>query len=201
MVIHELFPTVVGEYNLGRNFSEQEKEIFRSLNEMEKNIGNLNTVNKNVLDIEGLKSVKDKIIFCSEQYINKIINPKNKIVPYVTQSWINFTNMNQYHHKHNHSNSLLSGVMYIYADSNIDRITFHDNRYYQINLPPKNYTRINSSSWDIGVKTNDIFIFPSHLVHEVKTSSNENPRISLAFNIFISGIIGEKNDMTELVLK
>jgi uncharacterized protein (TIGR02466 family) len=201
MVTHELFPVIVGEYNLNRDFSDNEKETFRSLNEMKYNIGNLTTTNRNILEIKNLKNLKNKLTECASDYINKIIKPKSNINSYITQSWINFTNRGQYHHKHNHSNSFLSGVLYIHANKELDRITFHNGRYSQIDVQPMEYNRLNSSSWKIGVNTKDIFIFPSHLIHEVETSINEDSRISLSFNIFISGKIGDYFDMTELYLK
>lgn len=201
MITHELFPTVIGEYNLNRDFTEKEKTAFQSLNEMHKNIGNLTSVNKNVLDIKELFGIKEQISMYAKEYIDKIINPKANIFPYITQSWINFTDKGQWHHKHNHSNSFLSGVLYISANNKIDKITFHDGRYNQINIPPKEYNRLNSSSWKLGVGSKDIFIFPSHLIHEVEISENTNPRVSLSFNIFVKGNLGDYNDMTELILK
>jgi len=39
------------------------------------------------------------------------------------------------------------------------------------------------------------------LIHEVEISENMNPRVSLSFNIFVKGNIGDYNDMTELILK
>jgi len=201
MITHELFPTVVGEYNLNREFTEKEKSAFQSLNEMYKNIGNLTSVNKEVLDLKELSGIKEQISVYAKEYIDTIVKPKTNIFPYITQSWINFTDKGQWHHKHNHSNSFLSGVLYISANNQIDRITFHDGRYSQINIPPKKYDRLNSSSWKLGVGSKDIFIFPSHLIHEVEISENMNPRVSLSFNIFVKGNIGDYNDMTELILK
>lgn len=200
-MIHELFPTVVGEYSLGREFTDKEKDAITSFDQMVHNVGNLNSVDKNVLDKRGLNTIKDTILSSVKRYISEVVDPSNKIEPYITQSWINYTSNNQWHHKHNHSNSFLSGVLYVKADMSVDRITFHDDKYNQINICPKHYTRLNSSSWDIAVKTGDIFIFPSNLTHEVKVSKNNQPRISLSFNTFIRGNIGDKDYMTSLHLK
>ena len=201
MVVHELFPTVVGEYRIGRDFTEKEKNVFCSVTEMTHNVGNLNSVDKSVLDKRDLRIIKEKITESVQDYIDTIYRPISKVSPYITQSWINYTNENQWHHKHNHNNSFLSGVLYIYADSSVDKITFHDDTYNQVNIVPKDYNRLNCQSFDIGVGTGDIFIFPSRLTHEVKVSSNKNPRISLSFNTFIKGCIGQRDYMTELTLK
>lgn len=200
-MIHELFPTVVGEYNLGREFTDKEKDTIGSCDRMVHNVGNLTTVDKDILDKRGLNNIKDVLLSSVKKYISEVVDPSNKIEPYITQSWINYTTNNQWHHKHNHSNSFLSGVLYVKADINIDRITFHDDRYKQIDILPNHYTKMNSSSWDIAVKTGDIFIFPSNLTHEVKVSKNDQPRISLSFNTFIKGNVGDKDYMTALYLK
>ena len=42
---------------------------------------------------------------------------------YITISWINYTETNQYHHAHSHPNSVISGVYYIETDES-DTITF-----------------------------------------------------------------------------
>ena len=36
-------------------------------------------------------------------YFNKVICSSNSIIPYITQSWINYTETNQFHHSHAHS--------------------------------------------------------------------------------------------------
>ncbi len=51
-------------------------------------------------------------------------NNPNNITPYITQSWLNYTETNQYHHKHQHPNSLVSGVFYINCDDKFDKIKF-----------------------------------------------------------------------------
>jgi ectoine hydroxylase-related dioxygenase (phytanoyl-CoA dioxygenase family) len=64
----------------------------------------------------------------------------------------------------------------------------------------KEWNSFNSSSWWFPVKTGDIVIFPSSLIHSVETKQGNNTRISLAFNVFIKGTIGINNSLTELHL-
>jgi uncharacterized protein (TIGR02466 family) len=201
MIIHELFPTVVAEYNLDRDFTQKEIDTFYSYNKMKKNVGNLISVEKNILDKKELFDIKNKIFLCAKDYIDNILKSKTKIIPYITQSWINFTNTGEWHHKHNHNNSFLSGVLYIHCNDKLDDITFHDNNYYQIDIQSKEYTRLNSKSWNIKVANKNIFIFPSSLIHEVEKVKSMTSRVSLSFNIFIKGTIGDYDLSTELRLK
>jgi hypothetical protein len=43
-------------------------------------------------------------------------------------------------------------------------------------------------------------MFPSSLVHMVENKEGTNTRISLAFNVFIKGTIGNNKNLTELIL-
>jgi hypothetical protein len=43
-------------------------------------------------------------------------------------------------------------------------------------------------------------MFPSSLEHMVETRKGVSTRISLAFNVFIKGKIGDSNNLTELFL-
>jgi hypothetical protein len=56
------------------------------------------------------------------------------MVPYITQSWANYTKKNQYHHTHEHPNSFISGVLYINANEAHDKITMHKKSYQQIKV-------------------------------------------------------------------
>ena len=201
MIIHKLFPTVVTEYNFGREFTQKEKDTFYSSNRMMKNIGNLVSEDKNILDKKQFSDIKNKLLFFANDYIENIIKPKTKVVPYITQSWINYTNTGEWHHKHNHQNSFLSGVFYISCNEGLDDITFYDNQYNQISLTPKKFDRLNSKSWTIKVKNKNTFIFPSSLIHDVKEVKGKEPRISLSFNVFLKGTLGNFHDSTELKLK
>jgi len=201
MILHELFPTCVGEYKLGRNFTENEIEAFYSVNEMKQNIGNLISLKKNVLDMVGLAEVKKFINTSISDYINTIYKPKNKTNIYITQSWINYTETGQYHHKHNHPNSFISGVFYIKALKSTDRISFYSDRYLQVHIESEEYDRINAERYHIGVSSGDLLLFPSRLSHEVEPSLNNEPRVSLSFNTFVNGTFGSSENMTELILK
>ena len=74
--------------------------------------------------------------FCENHikiYVNEIINPENELDFYITQSWLNVTKPGEKHHKHNHQNSLISGVFYI-ATVEDDKIMFYDSEDRQTRL-------------------------------------------------------------------
>jgi len=119
-----------------------------------------------------------------------------KIKAYITQSWLNYTQQNQFHHIHSHPNSFLSGVYYISCDD--DTISFQDFTYKQIDPIVEKQTRYNSARWDQPTKTHDLFLFSSALKHSVNLKQNNATRISLAFNVFLKGEIGKARNLTYL---
>lgn len=197
MILYKLFPTIVTKHSLGRQFTKSEINYLYSHTEMRKNHGNLNTVNSYVLNHGLMSDFKTQILKCIDEYIKNICKPKEKITPYITQSWINYTENGGWHHKHNHYNSFLSGVLYI-DTSNKDKITFHKPGYNQIYIHSNQWNETNSLSWDIDVAVGDIVLFPSHLDHEVTPIDSKTPRVSLAFNTFIHGNLGDELQLTKL---
>jgi uncharacterized protein (TIGR02466 family) len=199
--INGLFPTPIYISKLDRNLTDKEL-LFIDKNKLDvyKNEGNTTSNDNYILNKNEFKELKKQLDLIVEDYFNKIICPSNDITPYITQSWLNYTETNQYHHKHTHPNSLVSGVFYINCNEEHDRIKFFNDKYQNIKIEIKDYNIWNSESWWFSVKTGDIILFPSSLTHMVETKQGTNTRISLAFNVFIKGKIGINKNLTELIL-
>jgi uncharacterized protein (TIGR02466 family) len=200
--INSIFPTPIYISKLNRDFTPLE---IKFLNKKEKdtynNEGNITSNDNYVLNEKPFLNLKNELDLKVKEYFDKIICPSNKVKPYITQSWLNYTKRNQYHHKHQHPNSLVSGVFYINADEKLDKIKFFkEHTYSTITLPTNKYNLFNSTSWWFTVKTGDIVLFPSSLTHMVETKEGDNVRTSLAFNVFVEGKIGDNKDLTELIL-
>ena len=199
--INSIFPTPIYISKLNRDFTPLE---IKFLNKKEKdtynNTGNITSNDNYVLNEKPFLNLKNELDLKVKEYFDKIICPSNKVKPYITQSWLNYTKRNQYHHKHQHPNSLVSGVFYINADEKLDKIKFFKEDYQPIKLEIKEYNLFNSQSWWFTVKTGDIVLFPSSLTHMVETKDGDNVRTSLAFNVFVEGKIGDNKELTELIL-
>ncbi len=164
------------------------------------NEGNITSNNNYILNEKPFANLKKDLELRVQDYFNKIICPANNITPYITQSWLNYTKINQFHHKHSHPNSLVSGVFYINCHKELDKIKFFNDTYKTIRLKIKDWNIWNSESWWFSVKTGDVILFPSSLTHMVETKQGDNTRISLAFNVFIKGTVGSNKELTELIL-
>jgi len=196
-----LFPTPVYSCKLNRKFTNKELSfIDKTKIDCHKNEGNIVSNDNYILNKPSFKNLKKELDLIVQDYFNKIVCPANNITPYITQSWLNYTETNQYHHKHTHQNSFVSGVLYINCDEQFDKIKFFNDSYKMIKIEIKDWNIWNSESWWLTIKTGDIILFPSSLLHMVETKQGTNTRISLAFNVFIKGTIGTYENLTELKL-
>ena len=129
--IHGLFPTPIYTTKLTKKFSDTENEFIEQskLNTF-KNEGNTISADNYILNAKPFSNLKKQLDEIVKDYFNKIISTSNNIEPYITQSWLNYTEETQYHHIHEHANSLVSGVLYINADKNNDKIKFFNNKYH-----------------------------------------------------------------------
>jgi uncharacterized protein (TIGR02466 family) len=200
-LIHSIFPTPIYISKLNRKFTKQELSfIDKNKLNCNKNEGNITSNNNYILNEKEFKNLKQELDLRVKDYFDKIISPANNITPYITQSWLNYTEKNQYHHKHAHPNSLVSGVFYINCHEEHDKIKFFNDRYQTIKPEVKDWNMWNSETWWFSVKTGDVILFPSSLTHMVETKEGDNTRISLAFNVFIKGTVGNNKNLTELIL-
>tara|TARA_Y100000389_G_scaffold166349_1_gene171057 strand:- start:74 stop:697 length:624 start_codon:yes stop_codon:yes gene_type:complete len=202
--IHSVFPIPIYTTSMERGLTKQELQF---VNEQKKhcfkNEGNINSKDSYILNRKEFKNIKKFLDKHCKDYLDTVICPKNKVELYITQSWLNYTEANQYHHKHEHPNSVVSGVLYLDADEINDQILFTSNRGYQLMSPTINKTKFNlwnSETWFFPVKTGNLFMFPSSTTHQVQTKKGNNTRISLAFNTFYKGTIGSDRNLTELIL-
>ena len=199
MNTHNLFPTAVTYFDFGSKLTDLELK-FITEQETRNNDGNTTSLNNNLFESAELAEVAR---FCEEslqQYFKEVYAPKHDVIPYITQSWANYTKKGQWHHKHEHPNSFISGVFYVQAQKDIDKIYFYKNGYQQIKLPTDNYNLYNSDSWWLGVETGQLILFPSHLTHMVQTVQTDETRISISFNTFLKGYIGNDMELTGLHL-
>jgi uncharacterized protein (TIGR02466 family) len=199
--INGIFPTPIYISKLNRELTPLElKFVDKNKKDFYKNSGNITSNNNYILNEKPFVNIKKELDLIVQDYFNKVISPANNITPYITQSWLNYTEKNQYHHKHSHQNSLVSGVFYINCHEEHDKIKFFNDNYKTIKLEIKDWNMWNSESWWFSVKTGDVILFPSSLTHMVETKEGDNTRISLAFNVFIKGTVGNNKNLTELHL-
>ena len=196
-LIHNLFPTAVGTYKVNRELTEKELKFIKE-QETRPNMGNITSVDNYILKNKILSKIRTFIQDSIKDYFETIYKPNNDVSLQITQSWLNYTEPGQHHHKHAHPNSFISGVFYPQANKETDKIFFFREQYQALSIKPREWNIWNSESWWLEVGTGDLMIFPSRLSHMVETVNGTDTRISLSFNTFPVGNLGDEKDLTGL---
>jgi uncharacterized protein (TIGR02466 family) len=200
-IIFPLFPTPVYICRLNRELTKEELSFINKTKlDVYRNEGNKTSNDSYILNQKVFNSLKEDLYLRVQYYFKKILCYTDSAMPFITQSWLNYTETNQYHHRHEHFNSLMSGVFYINCHEKFDKIKFFNSNYQTIRPKVNEFNMWNSDSWNFPVKTGDIIMFPSYLSHMVENTQGTNTRVSLSFNTFIKGNLGMKNELTELIL-
>lgn len=196
-----IFPTPVMRSNVGRSFTSDEQKFFKKMQAApHANVSNVRSANTKVLDAPEMQSLRSSVMEHVNQYAWKVIsaNPRHEF--YITQSWLNYTQKGQSHHRHMHTNSLISGVLYIQAKKEVDAICFHRHSASQIQIlvgdDQLNAYNAPTECFDVGV--GDLVLFPSNLTHSVEQTTGDHTRVSLAFNAFVRGELGSEERLNSL---
>jgi uncharacterized protein (TIGR02466 family) len=91
------------------------------------------------------------------------------------------------HKIHHHYGYTFSGVYYVTAPENSDKIILYNtlNDIFHHKLDSKEFTSSNSYSWWVPTPTGTIILFPSYLKHSVPAAEFEGIRRSIAFDIIL----------------
>jgi uncharacterized protein (TIGR02466 family) len=200
MITHNLFPTPVGMFSMDSALTDNELNFIKDL-DTKPNQSNTTSVDNYLFRQPELARIAE---FCEnsvQEYFQTVHAPKHDVRPYITQSWSNYTNKGQSHHRHEHPNSMISGVFYVQAVKDIDRLYFFKSGYQQIKIPTENFNLSNSDSWWLGVETGQLLLFPSSLTHQVAEVTTAETRISISFNTFLRGHIGDNDSLTRLTVE
>lgn len=199
--IQPIFPSAILNANIGRELTESEVRFAQEASKLiRESDGNYQSINHKVLEAPQLSEINQFIKSALNEYVNNVIVPKDNFEVYITQSWLNYTPPGRYHHKHNHPNSILSGVFYFNAEKTADHIQFEHKDYERIYLVSKRPNIYNAKTVTVDVGTGDLIIFPSEIPHHVPKTSSSDTRVSLAFNTFVKGEFGSEESLTSLYL-
>jgi len=176
--------------------TEDEKQFFREQPyvRMESNNG-FYTQDKRILENEKLSRLKNEILENIKYYLVDIYKiDLSTIEFYITTSWCNKHVKNDFSHRHNHKNSIFSGVFYfdIAPSSGGLFIESHTQLLPSpvIEFKHTEWNIFNSRVWQVYPKENLVTIFPSTLMHYVGTNTTDTERYSVPFNIFVKGKLG-----------
>ena len=201
-----LFPTpvLIAQYPLP---FDKELEFIRELPCRRENkggdAGNVIHYNRQsedtfVLDKPELSNIRAFIQSKIYKFVKEIMNSTDELV--ITQSWINKSGKGESHHEHVHPNSLVSGVWYPVINEQLPPIQFRSKSQRDVSLQCEKFNNFNSATFLLPMKAGELIIFPSNLTHSVPANQSETERISLSFNTWAKGSLGDINSLTYLPL-
>ena len=95
---------------------------------------------------------------------------------------------------------MISGVWYPQTDKELPPIMFSSDKQPQTLLPLNGYNSFNGAMVFFPMNKGEMILFPSWLRHGVPTNTKDNVRISLSFNTWAKGDLGDKETLTYLPL-
>ena len=128
-------------------------------------------------------------------------------MPYVTlqstQIWATRNGMIQKHHKHMHTNSILSGIIYLTDHENSGATRFYYRNPYlhhELNklIVPHTFSNTRENTFDLYPKRGRMIIFPSNIEHETTPNKDKKFRYVISFNSFFSGTLGHIDAATAI---
>ena len=147
------------------------------------------------------------------KFLCDFINPKVKEVATkvgytwfedikVSLMWANVSNEGQWHHAHRHPWSILSGIIYIQGESG-------DTWFSSLNPYAMENRMFNGHHEGDGNQiihkhkpvNQTMLIFPSMLLHSVSENESPIPRITISFNSYFDGTVGDEYHLSGLTLK
>jgi uncharacterized protein (TIGR02466 family) len=173
---------------------EQEIEYLESLEYADSNDwtrSNYGELSKDtyVLNNPEVKTLRNWIVDCVNEYAIEVC--KYHITEMgLTQSWVSAKSMDQMHQRHDHANSLVSGVFY-WQDNCSPLVLSQDSR---------DLIRVNKDFDAVAVPPSKqgLILFPSYMQHHVDPIDSDNVRYSLAFNSVPLNSIGSKEELNEI---
>lgn len=201
-ILHSAFPIPIAKSKLNRKFSREEaKEIEKIAKNCRDNQHNIVSSSSFIFrDFLGLKDLESFIYKHIKKYADTTLSIRgdNQSLE-ITQSWLNITNSGQQHHRHEHPNSIVSGVFYINTIKDDSIIFYNPNHkiYKHLSLShekgePDSY----NNGLKMGITAGELILFPSWLEHSVDINNTNESRISIAFNTKLKGQFGHEKFLT-----
>ena len=151
----------------------------------------------NILLHPEFKEVKEWIQECAEDFLDNALEMEYEEF-FFTESWLNISSRGGYQKVHNHSNSIISGTLYLKSEEKHPPLEF---RKQKMEFEPfisltEHYKKGNpntASTLGFPCTQDTMIVFNSHLYHGHDASQVESERVGLAWNGLINFIEKDKD--------
>jgi uncharacterized protein (TIGR02466 family) len=200
-MIHQLFSKSILTAELGRDFSVEERTAFETadyvldsakISEEPTNIAFTTAIN--ILDTLKLVDLESFIMKNVNDYMFTELEVVDPVKFFIARSWLVKSQPGGFARRHNHPNSIVSGVLYLDTTPTSGNFILHDHQNskfgsveFSYNLKPNNCSYVS-----IPPKPGMLIMFPSTMQHEVGINRSETLRYSLSFDVWFEGAIGTR---------
>jgi uncharacterized protein (TIGR02466 family) len=196
--VHNTFPIPIFVGKVERRINKKTLDFVGDLKKIKQDGSTLRSEDSFILDTPEMFPWKEEIEHYVNQSFYELMSPLSPLKLKITQSWTSYQESNEGLSVHRHTNSILSGVFYLQVNPSEDVICFVKERelFGNIEIPCKKFNQFNNNLLTFNVTDGMIILFPSTLHHFVPPNLGaKGTRISLAFNTFFEGQIGDKENL------
>ena len=193
-----IFPTgIVKQYLTAESFMD-DLDLSKFTFEKYKGQTKLRTEKfNNLLLHPEFKEIRIWVEGCAKDFLDNVLEMEYEEF-FLTESWLNISGKGGYQKIHNHSNSILSGVLYLKSEPGHPPLEF---RKQKMEFEPfisltEHYKKGNPNTAHtlaFPCTQNTMLVFNSHLYHGHDASVLEEERISIAWNGLVNFVEKDKD--------
>ena len=143
------------------------------------------------------KEMKIWVEECAKDFLDNVLEMEYEEF-FITESWMNICEKGAYQNTHNHSNSIISGVLYLKSKPEHPPLEFNKQKmefepyislteHYKLGNPNTAHTLAFPCTQDT------MIVFNSHLYHGHSESAIEEERIGIAWNGLVNFVEKDKD--------
>ena len=202
-MIQAIFATPIYKSDNKYTLTKEQLTYLNKLKTLKNKLNNFITIKKEILEDKIMEDFK-KWCLLNVTAFAKQLGASDKTNFYITQSWMNRNPPLSAHHTHMHPNSIFSCIFYIEGDTcptyfyrYDDRTSFGNFAFYNGEKGSNPYT---ASKVGILNEVGRLVIFPSSMVHDVDTNKSDKDRVTISFNTFVKGEMGDPECSNHLII-
>lgn len=151
----------------------------------------------NILLHPAFKEVKNWIQECAEDFLTNVLQMEYEEF-FFTESWLNISNKGGYQKIHNHSNSIISGTLYLKSEEKHPPLEFKKQKmefepFISLTEHYKKGNPNTAGTLAFPCTQDTMLVFNSYLYHGHGESQVESERIGLAWNGLVNFVEKDKD--------
>ena len=151
----------------------------------------------NILLQPEFKEIRVWVEWCAKNFLDNVLEMEYEEF-FLTESWMNISGKGGYQKVHNHSNSIISGVLYLKSKPEHPPLIFKKQKmefepFISLTEHYKKGNPNTAHTLSFPCTENTMLVFNSHLYHGHEASELEEERIGIAWNGLVNFVEKDKD--------